>query len=259
MPGVGQNPYPLAEDVMNRARALVNDAYQGGAGRILTDAAPFTIEYLNSAIEELQDDLGNNGVITLIVDNVILTPITPVITPDPSVQVSISYDGYFDGSTMHALPALPGDCISVKQLWERVTGSGENFSPMYEPQAYLCPRTQDLLLRQWEYRGDAIWMVGSTQTEDIRIRYESRFTPIGKGTNLTTVQVNILASTNALATIVGYIYARARGAAQAQIMQADAETQKKKIINRYVRRAQGQPCSRQPYGGSSQGSYNRIL
>jgi hypothetical protein len=249
MPGIGQTAYPTAEAVMNRARALVNDAYQGGAGRILTDSAPFSVEFLNSAIEELEDDLGNNGVITLIVDDFILTPITPVVTPDPSVQVSISYTGYFDGTTNHALPALPGDCISVKQLWERVTGSSENFIPMHEPQGPLYPRAQDIWLRQWEYRQDAIFMIGSLQTEDIRMRYETRFTPIGKGVNLSTVQVNILASTNALATIVAYVYARARGAAQAQLMQADAELQKKRIINRYVRRAQGKPCHRRAYGG----------
>lgn len=254
MPVVQQTNYPSALDVMNRARALVNDAYQAGAGRILTDAAPFTIEFLNSAIEELQDDLGNNGVITLIVDNVLLTPITPVITPDPSVQVSISFDGYFNGTSMTATPALPSDCVAVLQLWERVTGT-QGFLPMAEPQGPLCPQMQTAYQGHWEYRGDAIWMPGSTQTEDIRIRYESRFTPIGKGTELDTVQVNILASTNALATLVAYNYARARGAAQAQMMKADAEEQKRKIINRYTRRGQGKPCHRQPYAQSDSNDF----
>lgn len=238
---------------MNRARALVNDAWNGGAGRILTDSAPFSIEYLNSALEELQDDLGNNGVITLTIDNVILSPITPPPVIDPSIQVSISYEGYFDGSIMHAIPKLPGDLAMVDSLWERVTNSGTNFIPMHEPQSSLAPRLQGTFLQDWEYRTDAIWMVGSTQTEDLRLRYQTRFPTIGAGANLGSTQINILASVNALATIVAYSYARARGAAQAQVMKADMTEQKDRIINRYVRHDQGKPCNRQPYQRDANG------
>lgn len=238
---------------MNRARAMVNDAWNGGAGRILTDSAPFTIEYLNSALEELQDDLGNNGVITLTIDNVILTPVTPPPVIDPSIQVSISYEGYFDGSIMHATPALPGDLAMVDFLWERVTGSCDAFLPMHEPQSSLPSRLQGTFLREWEYRTDAIWMVGSTQTEDLRLRYQTRFPTIAAGTSLTNVQVNILASTNALATLVAYQYARARGAQQFPAISADADKQKFKILNRYARHQQGQPCHRQPYQRDTNG------
>ena len=247
MPGVGQTNYPTGEQVMNRARAMVNDAWNGGAGRILTDSAPFTVEYLNSALEELQDDLANNGAITLTIDNVILTPITPVAAPDPSVQVSVSYEGYFDGQVMHAAPALPADLAIVDCLWERVTGSNDSFAPMHEAESALTSRFQGALLRDWEYRSDAIFMVGSTQTEDLRLRYQTRFPTIGAGVNLSSVQINVLASVNALASLVAYNYARARGAAQAQMMKADAKEQKDRILNRYVRHNQGKPCYRQPY------------
>lgn len=253
MPIVEQTMYPSAEQVMNRARAFVNDAWGGGAGRILTDSAPFSIEYLNSALEELQDDIGNNGVITLTIDNYILTPVTPAAIIDPSIQVSISYEGYFDGSVMNAAPVLPGDCVMVEKLWERVTNSGTNFFPMHEPVSSLPSRLQDVFLYDWEYRTDAIFMVGSTNTEDIRMRYQTRFPTINAGTTLTNVQINILASINSLASIVAYNYARARGAAQAQVMKADSEAQKSRIINRYIRHKQDAPAYREPYRRDSNG------
>lgn len=248
MPGLIETAYPTTEAVMNRARAFVNDAFNGGAGRILTDAAPFTVEYLNAAIEELQDELDNVGVISFIVDNVILTPVTPVVTIDPEAQVSISYTGYFDGTTNHDTPALPSDCILVERLWETITGSALPFRPMIEhPSGALPSRLQGTYLCDWEYRGDAIYMLGSTSTEDIRIRYHTRFLPVQPGSISSDVQINILASTNAIATLVAYNYARARGALQSNIMQADAEKQKNLIKNRYIRRAQQTPANRIAY------------
>lgn len=112
-----QAAYPTAEQVMNRARAFVNDSFRGGKGRILTDQAPFTSEYLNSALEELQDLIGNNGVITLIEDNVILAGITPVAAINPATQVFISYEGYYDGAAMHALPVLPSNMRAILKVW----------------------------------------------------------------------------------------------------------------------------------------------
>lgn len=238
---------------MNRARAFVNDAYSGGAGRILTDSAPFSVEYLNSALEYVQDRLGNTGVITLIVDNFILTPVTPVPNPNPAIQTNISYTGYFDGTANHATPALPGDCIAVLKLWERAANSSENFVEMAQPQGGLCSRIQGTWLNEWEYRQDAIYMIGSTQTEDIRMRYVTRFTPIAKGTDLTTVSIQILASTEALAHVVAHRYARARGAPQTATMKEDAEEAIRQILNRYIQRAQEIDTHRLPYddGGSS--------
>ena len=233
---------------MNRARAYVNDAFRGGKGRILTDTAPFTIEYLNGALEELQDKLGNNGVITLTIDNVILGPIGPLPGPDPAVQIFIGYTGYFDGYAMHALPVLPSNIISVQKAWERVVGSGLPFKEMGEPQEGLPSILQGPWLNQWEYRQDRIYMTGSTQTEELRIRGEIRLGTLTDDTDFASTQIGILALTNALATLVAYNYARARGAPAAQMMAADALKFQKYIVKRYTRRAQSINYQRQPYG-----------
>lgn len=248
---VSQGAYPSIEDIANRARAFVNDAYQGGAGRILTDAAPFTTEYINAAFEELQDRLRNNGVITLTRDNVILTPILPAVPPNnPQVQVFVSYTGFFDGTTMHKVPVLPSDLRSLLKVWEAPTGATSAFQPMTQCMEGLPSCLPGLWLGQWEYREDKLVMIGSTQSEDLRIRYQTQMAKITANSNendWSDISVNILASVNSLATLVAKYYARARGSAGLPQIDADAEKQIKLILRTYTRRAQSIRYYRQPY------------
>jgi hypothetical protein len=244
-------PYVSANAVMNRARAFVNDAFRGGAGRILTNQAPFTVEYLNSALEELQDDIGNNGVITLEKDNVILTPIPAIASPDPAARVKVAYTGTFDGVNWQKTPFLPEDCVSVKKLWMRQTGSNLPFQMIGQSREGLSDQfPNNSFLTMWEYLTDMIVLTGASAVCDLRIRYECRQPVIAIETpqNLwSDLQISILASTNALATVVAYLYARARGAAAAPQMQADGKLQVRRIVKRYTRRGQSIPYRRPAY------------
>jgi len=240
---------------MNRARAFVNDSYRGGAGRILTDNAAFTPEYLNAALEELQDKIRNNGVITLIKDNYILSPITALPAPDPAVQVFVSYQGFFNGVEMVPLPCLPSDLRTIEKVWERQTGSGLPFKRMTQPQEGLPSQFQGQWLGVWEYRGDALYLCGSTITEDLRIRYESQQAVITASDNFANTEIGILASVNQLATLVAYNYARARGSPGLQVLAADSDKQMRYIVRRYTRRAQSIQYTRKPYGQDGGGSY----
>jgi hypothetical protein len=258
---VTQSAYPTCGQVMNRARAYVNDSYRGGAGRILTNQASLSVECLNGAFEELSDKIGNNGGITLIKDNVILTPIPALPQPDPAVQIQITYNGFFNGVEMLSGPVLPSDCRAPLKLWERQFGSGLPFVPMTQPMEGLPSAFQGQWLRFWEYRQDAICLCGSTITEELRLRYETRFpviAPDSPDDDWQNTEIDILSSVNALATIVAYNYARARGSPGAAIMQADAEKMMRYIVRRYTRRAQAIPYHRKPYetGGSSGGNGN---
>jgi hypothetical protein len=244
-----QQPYPVVETVMRRSRAYVNDAY-GGTGRILTDQAPFTVEYLNGALENLQDKLRDYESITLIRDNFILTPVTPAQKIDPSVQVNISFIGYFDGTTTHKLPALPGDMLSPIYLWERQTGSGLPFEPMRAPQGGLYSDYQGATMGWWEWRGDALWMIGCTSTVDLRLRYQAQLQPITPSTAenpWTDVSVVINASTETMALLVAYRYARARGGQGMERLKPDADEAMRSLLNRYVLASQGTRYERQAY------------
>jgi hypothetical protein len=228
--------FPTAEAVLNLSRALLNDMQVSAAGQILTDDAPFTIEYLNAGIESVQEYLANNGITANLKDNFILTPVTPVATQDPSVQCYISTDGYFDGVAMHATPALPPDVIVVLRAWERVTGSGQWFQPLHQPQDGLPSHLPGPYLQEWEWRQDRINIVGSTNTEDIRIRYEASLAIVGTNANFSETVIPIKRSTRALAYSVVAQYCNARGAAQAPAMDAAAIQFMDQLVNRQARR-----------------------
>ena len=234
---------------MNRARAIANDSYRQGKGRILTDDAPFTVEYVNGALEELTDRLRNNAVITLIQDNIILGPITALAAPDPAIQVAIMYTGFFNGTAMATLPKLPSNILSILALWERQVGSGLPFVPMQQAQTSLPSCFQDNWLGLWEWRQDALWFTGSTIDEEIRMRAQISLPIVAPNatTSFADTQIGILASINVLANLVLYQYAKARGAQALQTAQIDSEKYIKLILNRYTRQAQSRPYRRQAY------------
>jgi hypothetical protein len=259
-----QTPFPTIEQVMNRARAIANDSYRQGKGRILTDDAPFTVEYLNGALEELQDRLRNNAVISLIQDNIILGPITALAGVNPAIQVAITYNGFFNGTEMVAEPRLPSNLMAPLVISERQIGSGLPFQPMMQPREGLPSCFQNNWLGLWEWRQDGLWFTGSTIDEEIRMRAQIALPIISPNStaSFADTQIAILASINALANLVIYQYARARGAVAAPTMAQDAEKFIKLILNRYTRQAQRVPYRRQPYSadtGNGSGYYGTNL
>lgn len=123
-PLVFPNSFPNMEDILNNTRTIVNDAYNDGAGEVLTDSSPFTLPYINSSLLELQDRLGNNGEVSLINDNFIISGLEPV-SNNPALQTNISVNGYSGYSNTFAISqvqvatnivtvTLPGGTTGIK-------------------------------------------------------------------------------------------------------------------------------------------------
>jgi hypothetical protein len=208
------------------------------AGQTLSNDKPYTREYLNAAVEDCQEYLANNGVTSNIKDNVILTPLTPVASPNPAIQVYVSVDGYFDGATIAPTPALPPDLILPLDCWERQTDSGQTFQPMRQPEDGLPSVQQGPFFGMWEWREDRINLFGANQTRDLRVRYEASLLPIGATDNLADFIIRIRGGKRAVAFGVAEYYAGARGSQQ----QGWAAEQKKarldELVNRQVRKDQ---------------------
>lgn len=250
MPVVVAGPYPSVQQILDLARVLINDTYNNGAGVILTNSAPMTLPLLNASIVKLRLKLANNNVSTVIKDNVILSPILPVEAVDPSVQQFISFSGFFDGTNMFPYPYLPPDLIVPQFLWERQTGSGLPFIEMTEPEEGLQSRFQYPNLGQWEWRTDQINFVGSTESRDIRLRYEAQvLTPIQVGSDFTVTTIGSIDSQLALAYDVAATFAEARGSAGFQSLKMSRDAAIEDMVNRYVRRDQGTAYNREPFGG----------
>lgn len=261
MPSVQVGVYPTVEGVLTFARAVINDQLRNNQGQILTDNASFTLDFVNMAVDECQEYLANNGVPTQIVDNVILTPIPPTPNSDPNCQVFLGYNGYFDGSVQHATPVLPPDLIVPLRIWQRKTGSGQQFYPVNPAKDGLSSYRPGGTFDQWEWRQGAIYMVGCTQTQDLRIRYEQSLLDLTTSANFSQQTIFIPQSRRALGYLVAKHYAVARGSVQLPTIQQMAEEAMNQIINRHIRADQRNPIrprgfrSGSSIDGSLSGSY----
>jgi hypothetical protein len=223
---------------MNLARAIVNDMLRSSAGQTLKDSRPFTREYLNAAVADCQEYLANNGISSYIKDNVLLSNLTPCTSADPSTQVYVSVEGYFDGSTISPDPVLPVDMILPLMVWERQQNAGQQFVKV-EPVKDGLPSAQPgACFGVYDWLEDRLAFVGSTETRELRIRYEAALPEIGTTDNLAEAIIRIRGGKRAVAFGVAEYYAAARGAPQ----QTWAETQKKQrldeLVNRQVRKDQ---------------------
>jgi hypothetical protein len=266
MTNVQPTVFPVIEDVMQLARAFVNDMFpgqNGATGRILTDTAPFTLPYLNSAVSYALRYLRNEGCTFPIIDNWILPGVPPVAEPNTAVQINISYNGTNNGTQSFLTPYLPGDCYQIYEVWATVTGSNLPFQRLDQAQEGLISCYQNNWIGQWETRNFALWLNGSLQTYDLRIRYQQLQGPINTpAANFSTTPIYILDSTDALAAHIAVMYGGSRGANPAAV--ADKKEYREQCLsdmaNEYIRRGQTVTHRRIDYqGGGSNNSGNTSL
>jgi hypothetical protein len=258
--------FPTVSEVMELTRSLVNDTFPGIAntqGRIFTNDAPFTLPFLNSALRKVQRYLRAEGVTFPIEDGVVLGNIPPVVTADPSVFINIGFSGTYNGTTTSASPALPGNCMQVVIVRQRVTGSNLQFVPMMQAQEGLPSGYQNQWLGMWEWRKYAIWMNGSLQAQDIMIRYLTGQPPIAApAADFDTTNINILDCQDALANLMAVMYGSARGGNPEGITNCKSEAQEAmdNMALEYVRRQQTVNYNRLSYqgGGSTDGTNTMV-
>lgn len=220
------------------ARAYINDMLRTTAGQILTDNAPFTNRFLNASIRQTQRELADNGLNSQVVDNFIITPILPVASSDPGVQVFINQNGYFNGVNMLSTPTLPADLILPLSIAQRQSNSGQQFTPMNPARGPLQSRIPGPYFGEWEWRQDGLYMVGCQNTMDIRIRYEQALPKIAANANYAQTTIAIRDGQDALAYGVVKVYAFSRGAAQRNEAELAWQRECDKLVNRYVRKDQ---------------------
>jgi len=225
MPVLSTTAYGQAEDPLNLARALMNDA--GGA--VFTDATLMPL--LNSAYRALQRQLADSGVSVLVAEMDLDLAVTNGLTP---TQISDTSD-----------PQMPTDLLAPHILWEQPTGSGNVFIPMEKIVGGLPNLPPAPALRMWEWREDMINLVGATTEVTVRIRYEKLLPPLV----LATDPILIRAASDVLAYATAALAARARGArALAGDMQVSASQATVELIERYIRPEQFKARRRRAYG-----------
>ena len=246
MPVLGSSAYVTMETVTTLIRAICNDMIYSPAGEILVDSANFMLPLLNDSLEWFQNEVGNHGQDTFTKET-ILTPLTPTESPtDPGMFVYVSDTGYVDTVNLIMGPQLqiPPDLLEILSLWERQTGSTENWVPMRRVLDGLPSNMPSSRFRIWDWHQDSIYMPGATQSNDIRMRY--------KGSLASFVSVNdtlyFRGATGAIAykMVSTYLYSKNPEAAQAA--GAEAVLRVGQITTRNSRSKQRVLTTRRSYG-----------
>ena len=262
MTNIPSTAWPTIGECMDLSRAIVNDSFPGIAGqqgRILTNSATFTLPYLNSAFRTIQRRLRNEGVTFPIEDYYVLSSLPPQTNQDPSVFCYVGYDGYFNGSQMFGQYRLPPNLIQPQVVRCRTSNSNQQFVPMSQALEGLCSAYPGQNVGQWEWRNYQIWFNGSTQVNDLMLRFTTGQPPINApAADFDVTPIYLMDCQDAVASYVAKLYGGARGANPAQIAAVDAifESAIDEMALEYVRQSQTANYHRIPYGGSNSSSTN---
>jgi hypothetical protein len=260
MPISAPNNYPNLQGMMDLFRSSVNDDGSGTdgpqGGIIATNAAPFTLPFLNNAIKWVFRKLRNIGDPALIIDNYLLLGLPALTGPNPAVQVSLGYEGYFDGFENHAQWTLPSGAITIDRVWERLAGSDLTFHPMQESPDGLPGVHQVSRMRHYEWRGNAIWMPGSLESVDLRIRAKiSMPAMLGTNLNFSTTYVPILDCEDAIVDRMLVRYARRFAPDQLADAKAASAESIFELERMVVRQSQRKQNRRRDFGEDAVGNF----
>jgi hypothetical protein len=255
----GNIRYPTLQSIADLFRSGINDTFNntGGsgtgsgnaAGLIMPNSNPDLLTFMDSSIQELFSDLRNVGDPELILDNYIVTGIPALTQPNPAVQVSLGYMGYFNGYTWDSTRVLPISVSKMLAMWERQTNANEDFQPMTPAPFGLPGVQQGNRMKFWEMRQGQIWMPGALTETDLRLRARITF-PLPKGPNINfaTTYVPILDSRNAIVAKMLILYARRFAPELYQMCVAEEQRLMEKLKLEVVRAMQGQENQRAEFG-----------
>ena len=146
------------------------DRLEAISGRIVSRTDAYMNQMFNASWRNMQDALANLGYSRLI-NRVIVGSLPVVTTMDPCLQVWLSGAGYFDGTNLQTAPTLPTDFTHPLRCSERPSGQNSTDFQMEKIVDGIPAVVKQVLNRYWEWRGDAIYMPGAMQVNDLIVRY----------------------------------------------------------------------------------------
>lgn len=259
----GQNRFPTLQSIADLFRAKINDTFNnlggtgtgagGGSGLIMPNSNPDLLTFMAEAVYEIFSDLRNVGDPELVLDNYIVSGLPPVAQQDPTIQVSLAYQGFFDGYQWHSEWVLPINTSKVLAIWERETAANEDFQPVQAAPFGLPGVLQGRRMQFWEMRQGAVWLPGATLTTDLRLRARIGFPMPLSPVNLdfSTTYVPLLDARNAIVSKMMIQYATRFAPEQYQMAVADEDRLMAKIKLEVVRQMQANENERGEFGGEA--------
>lgn len=255
MPILEVSPYDTIDTALNFARAHANDAGLTIAGSALQlgDTAPATFTLINAGWRMLQRVMTNYGLGTF-VNTTILSSCPVNGSSDPGLQAYVGFTGYFDGVQMHANPYLPSNMLGPLRLRERQTGQQQIFTPMVPCNDGLPQRPAVIWFRVWNWENDVINLVGSTQVNDIELRYNLWLPDLTPDTNgLGTNQIPLLRCADILGAYTAAAFGSSRGSQATPTLMGIGDAGVKQLALTQARQKQRGQHRRIPYSRRGNG------
>ena len=254
--------YDQVYQSMLAAAARLNDdieTNQPETGSILEVSEFFTQTVVNQAWQRLQELLVSLGYMTL-KNETVLANLAPYEGTDPSAQPYITWSAFFDGALSHSTPVLPANLIAPIEVQERVTGQapGTFFTmDLIRGPIPAVPKTWNN--RSWQWRNDALYLGGCTQSFDLRIIYAQYFNDFVDGASPWFYsQVPIMRSREALANYICSEYMMVQGKRdEAIVYSASAENAAQIIVGKDTAAISMVPKESQAGSGKMRDRYQR--
>jgi hypothetical protein len=264
LPVIPSSPYQTGAQLLS----LVQDLCGDKQGQLFN--ATFVLEEVNAAARWVARELRNQGKMTLVQDEYLVT-IPKVLISDPAQQVYLTFTGVSSTKNLIAganTPTLPQNMIEPLLLWERPTpGTGTTTQRPVEMknrtgQGGLEKRMQRQDLYEWEWRTDMVCFVGALVSVDVVMRFSA--TPIGfvLSADATTI-TGSLADLDALDCVANraasQLLPKQGGAALGLKYEGVAAELLTQLATDVTRQQQFSPVRMRPYGNHMRGRGSRLL
>lgn len=250
------NPYPTINEVMDIARARVNDMMNSTEGDLLANDAPASQTYLTAAWKWYQARCDTAGVQTF-KRTTTLFGIPQRANNDVANEAWITWSGCSDGVNQFDGPTLPNDLISPKSFWQRKSQIANQDSINTAPFHLMTQAVDGLPVfldcNVYEWREDGLYFYGATYAQDFKFSYSAYRPPLD--ITQPDSEVPMMMCEDCLGSRVAFEFANSRGSTQAPAMEAWAETAFTTISLRATRIKGRQNIRRQGYSGGGRGSY----
>ena len=226
----------------NSGPILGGTAVGVSTGAVWTDG--MLMPYVNSSYRHIQRALSMAGSTIFVTDNALLVVPATVGAPDASKQVVVS-------DTTAPPNNLPYDLLYPLKLWERASGSQDNFIEMVDLTSHggLPSRPQGPYLSIWEWQADGLHFLGATQAIQIRLRYAKALPDLTDGSSTILIRNAMDAIAYEAAAMAG----QSRGSPLASQWDAAATDAIEALVAAAVRKSQYGNFRRRPY--SARGGY----
>lgn len=254
---------PSIADVCRRLRVYVNDTGNNGAGRIIPNTNPVIYDLLNSAVFQLQRDLENYGY-KANVQEAIFYSVPPIYGAngsgiiDPAALQNLNFTGFFNGRQQLTLPVLPGNLITPLQAWQRTSGTQNYFGGFKQSESALMSANQGIDMGSWEWRNNAIYWNGSTQTNDVKLRFSCTnqvYTPVNAApADFSQIFLPFIEDSQPIAAWMAYEFTRGRPNVDPSAFMEAYSQSMLGMADRIVKAKQAAPVSRQDAGSDEDGN-----